>query len=268
MPISYSLLWYLPPENRYPDCHFFQAPAKTMVLEGCVSKRGAGKHPGKERPAAARRAGASKARTVARKASARKTAARAAAARSPRRKASPKPSRLATAATLVRGTAAAAVTAVTQRLPWTEDENDPIVLLESDHRRFEQLLKQGEETTERAVKRRTEVLQTLTAALNVHEALEERLLYPALEPHDEIRGTILEGYQEHHVADLILRELRTLAKGNEKWSAKFKVLKENIEHHIEEEEGQMFRMARSLLDRDQRTDLGKKMKKLRRELEA
>jgi hypothetical protein len=243
-------------------------PTGTTVLEGRVSKRKAGNTSKKQRPAAARRASTSRPRTVARKASARKTAARAAAARSPRRKASPKPSRLATAATLVRGTAAAAVAAVAQRLPWTEDENDPIVLLESDHRRFEQLLKQGEETTARAVKGRTELLQTLAAALNVHEALEERLLYPALEPHDEIRDTILEGYQEHHVADLIMRELHTLAKGNEKWGAKFKVLKENIEHHIEEEEGQMFRMARTLLDRDQLTDLGRKMKKLRRELEA
>ena len=52
------------------------------------------------------------------------------------------------------------------------------MLLETDHRRFEALLKQGEETTERGVKTRTDLLETLTAELNVHELIEEQILYP------------------------------------------------------------------------------------------
>ena len=155
-----------------------------------------------------------------------------------------------------------------KRLPWAKDENDPIALLESDHRRFEELLKQGEETTERATKRRAQLLQTLAAALNVHEAIEEKILYPALESHAEVRDKVLEGYQEHHVADIIVKELRDLAKHDERWGAKFKVLKENIEHHIQEEEGAMFRMARALLGRDELDGLGVRMKALKAELEA
>lgn len=107
-----------------------------------------------------------------------------------------------------------------------KDENDPIVLLEADHRRFEDLLKEGEETTDRAVKRRTRLLKTITSELDVYESIEEKILYPALKPHEQARGIVLEGYQEHHVADLIVKELQALATNDEHWAAKFKVLKE------------------------------------------
>ena len=201
------------------------------------------------------------------KAATRKAAARAAASRARTRPAS-EPSRLAAAATLVRSAAAGAVAAVAQRLPWATDENDPIVLLETDHRRFEDLLKQGDETTERGVKRRAQLLKTLTSELNIHELIEEKILYPALKPHEQARDIVLEGYQEHHVADLIARELRTLAKDDETWGAKFKVFKESVEHHIQEEESKMFRTARAVLSRDELLDLGARMRALKTELEA
>src|SRR5688572_17321573 len=82
---------------------------------------------------------------VKRKASKRKTAARAAATRARKRKSAPKPSRLSAAAALARGGAAAAIAAIARRLPWSKGEHDPIVLLETDHRRFQDLLKHGEE---------------------------------------------------------------------------------------------------------------------------
>jgi hypothetical protein len=193
----------------------------------------------------------------------RKTAARAAATRSRTKKRTAKPSRLSAATTLVRGAAASAVAAVTNRLPWAKDGNDPIVLLEADHRRFEDLLKRGQDTTTRAVKGRTQLLKTLTAELNLHELIEEKVLYPALESHGQARDIVLEGYQEHHVADVLLKELQELAKDDEQWGAKFKVLKESIEHHIQEEERIMFPTARGVLDRDELRELGARMKALR-----
>ena len=66
-------------------------------------------------------------------------------------------------------------------LPWARDEADPIALLEADHRRFESLFEQGAATTPRAVRRRSPASSPpLTAELNVHELLEEKVLYPAL----------------------------------------------------------------------------------------
>ena len=168
---------------------------------------------------------------------------------------------------MVRGAAAGAMAAVVQRIPWAKDENDPFALLETDHRRFERLLKEGEDTSERAVKRRTQLLDSLTAQLNVHELIEEKVLYPALRSHAQARAIVLEGFEEHHVADVIVKELHQLARDDEKWGAKFKVLKENIEHHIEEEEGEMFRTARAVLSREELTDLGARMKALRAEIE-
>ena len=199
-------------------------------------------------------------RTKAKKGTARKAAKKKAAKR---RTPAAKPSRLSAAATLMRGAAAEAVEAIAERLPWAKDENDPIVLLEADHRRFEHLLKQGEATTERAVKGRARLLATLKAALDVHELIEEKILYPALKSHPEARDIVLEGYQEHHVADLIVEELTRVATDDEKWGAKFKVLKENIEHHIQEEESQMFRTARGLFSREELQDLGVRMKALK-----
>ena len=153
------------------------------------------------------------------------------------------------------------------RLPWAKNENDPILLLETDHRRFEQLLKEGEDTTERAVKGRGEVLDALTSELNVHEAIEEQILYPALRPHAEAHDIVLEGIEEHHVADIIIKELHQVRKDNEKWGAKFKVLKESLEHHIKEEERMMFPAARGAFSREELLALGARMRALKAELE-
>jgi hemerythrin superfamily protein len=173
-----------------------------------------------------------------------------------------------TVAQMVGGTVGRVVQRVAGSLPWSADENDPLALLETDHRRFEDLLKQGQDTTERAVKQRTNLLDTLTAELNVHELIEEKVLYPALKPHAEARDIVLEGYQEHHVADLLVKELHQLARDNEQWGAKFKVLKESLEHHIEEEESQMFPAARQVLTREELQALGARMRAMKKDAEA
>ena len=199
------------------------------------------------------------------KAAKKKTVARAAASRN--RKPAPPQSTLASVGALARGAALTAVAAITSRLPWANNENDPIALLETDHRRFEKLLEEGEQTTERAVKGRREILATLISELNVHEAIEEQVLYPALKPHAEARKIVLEGFEEHHTADVVLNELKKVATDSEKWAAKFKVLKENITHHIQEEERMMFPAARGVLAREELLALGARMRALKTELE-
>jgi hemerythrin-like domain-containing protein len=186
------------------------------------------------------------------KAAKKKTAARAAASRS-RKPERPK-STFEKATSIARGAALTAVAAITNRLPWATNENDPIALLETDHRRFEKLLEEGEKTTERAAKGRAELLKTLISELNVHEAIEEQVLYPALKPHAEARH-------------IVLNELKSVATDSEKWAAKFKVLKENITHHIKEEERMMFPAARGVLAREELLALGARMRALKAELE-
>jgi iron-sulfur cluster repair protein YtfE (RIC family) len=172
-----------------------------------------------------------------------------------------KPTATATATATVKGALAGAVEAVAKRMPGTD--TDALTLLETDHRRLEDLLANGEDTTETAVKTRRTLLKTITSELTTHEMLEEKLLYPALEGHPETRAIALEGFQEHHVADVLLKELHGVSAGNELWAAKFKVLKENLEHHIEEEEGTMFRTARGVMNREELAALGARMLKMK-----
>jgi hemerythrin-like domain-containing protein len=165
----------------------------------------------------------------------------------------------------VKGAFAAAVATVARRMPGAAADLDAITLLETDHRRLEDLLAQGEDTTERAKTTRRELLNTLTAELAVHELIEEKVLYPALAKHAEARDIVLEGFQEHHVADLIVRELHDVATDDEQWGAKFKVLKENLEHHIEEEEGPMFRTARGVMSQEELQVLAARMSRMKQD---
>jgi hypothetical protein len=195
----------------------------------------------------------------------RKTAARSAAARKGReRKPPPKASKLSTSATFVRGAVAGAIATVSSKMPGPAAQPDAIEILEREHRRFEELLKRGEESTGQARRTRRELLATLTAELNAHELMEEKVFYPALQAHAETREIVLEGFQEHHIADVIVKELQAVAPNDEVWGAKFKVLKENIAHHIQEEEGNMFRFARGIFSREELRDLGARMLKSRR----
>ena len=67
---------------------------------------------------------------------------------------------------------------------------------------------------------------------------------------------MLEGYEEHNVVDTVMGEMEALSVEDETWSAKCKVMIENIEHHIEEEKGEMFQKARQVLDRAELEELG------------
>jgi hemerythrin HHE cation binding domain-containing protein len=140
---------------------------------------------------------------------------------------------------------------------------DAIALLKADHDKVKKMLADGEETTERAEKTRTELFDTLKAEMMIHERIEEEIFYPALKSHPKARDIVLEGYEEHHVVDEIMGELEATAVTDDTWGAKFKVMKENIEHHIKEEEGDMFKRARQVFDTDELESLGARMMELR-----
>jgi hypothetical protein len=136
---------------------------------------------------------------------------------------------------------------------------DAIQLLKADHDRVKELLSELESTTERGIKTRQELFATIKGELMVHEAIEEEIFYPALKSHPKAEDIVLEGFEEHHVVDLLMGELEGLPVDDESWGAKAKVMQENVEHHIEEEEGEMFRAARQVFDRDELQQLGEQM---------
>ena len=132
-------------------------------------------------------------------------------------------------------------------------------LLKTDHEKVAGILASIEETTERAVKGREELFSRLKEELDLHAKIEEEIFYPALEEAEETREVTLEAYEEHRLVKQLLAELEAEPKDTEEWTAKFTVLKENIEHHVEEEEGEMFKKARQILTEDEVETLGDRL---------
>ncbi|TAK00674.1 MAG: hemerythrin domain-containing protein [Chloroflexota bacterium] len=145
---------------------------------------------------------------------------------------------------------------------------DAISLLKSDHDKVKKLLAELERTTDRGVKTRSELFATIKGEMIVHETIEEEIFYPELKSHPRAKDIVLEGFEEHHVVDLLMGELESMDVDDESWGAKAIVMKENIEHHIEEEEGEMFRTARNVFDRDELEDLGARMLERKRRAQA
>jgi hemerythrin-like domain-containing protein len=139
-----------------------------------------------------------------------------------------------------------------------------LTLLKSDHDKVKRLLAELEPTTERGVKTREELFATIKGELTVHEIIEEEIFYPELKSHPKAKDIVLEGYEEHAVVDTLMGELEELPVDDETWGPKAKVMKENIEHHIEEEEGEMFKQARQVFDDAELDDLGRRMEERKR----
>jgi len=124
-------------------------------------------------------------------------------------------------------------------------------ILKEDHKKVADLFEKLEPTTERAIKTREELFAKLKMELDVHSHIEETILYPVLKEIEETRDITLEGIEEHRIVKQLLTELDRISKDTEQWTAKLTVLKENVEHHVEEEEGEMFKQARSALSKEQ-----------------
>ena len=132
-------------------------------------------------------------------------------------------------------------------------------LLKADHEKVAGILESIDKTTERATKTREELFTRLKQELDLHAEIEEQILYPALEEIEETREIALEAYEEHRLVKQLLGELEAAPKDDEQWTAKFTVLKENIEHHVEEEEGAMFKKARRALSEKQIEEIGERL---------
>jgi hemerythrin-like domain-containing protein len=148
---------------------------------------------------------------------------------------------------------------------------DAIQLLKSDHQEVKGLLAELAETTSRAIKRRAELIETIQTKLLAHATIEEEIFYPAYRDAGgkEQEKMYYEALEEHRAAkDLVLPDLFKTKPDSEQFSGRAKVLKELIEHHIEEEEDEMFKQAKQLLDKSKLQSLGETMAERKKELLA
>jgi hemerythrin-like domain-containing protein len=134
---------------------------------------------------------------------------------------------------------------------------DAFSLLKEDHRKVEELFSQLESASGGAAKMR--VFEQIKTELELHTHIEETIFYPALEEPKQTHDLTLEAYEEHDVVKKLLQELSRAKSPNEEWEAKAKVLQENVEHHVEEEENELFPKASKALGAEEIETLGEQM---------
>jgi hemerythrin-like domain-containing protein len=133
---------------------------------------------------------------------------------------------------------------------------DAFSLLKADHRKVEELFSQLESASGKG---KLQVFEQIKTELELHTHLEEKIFYPALEEPEETHDLTLEAYEEHDVVKKLLKELGRARTANDEWEAKAKVLQENVEHHVEEEENELFPKAESALGEEAIEALGEQM---------
>ena len=146
-----------------------------------------------------------------------------------------------------------------------------ITMLKSDHATVKRLLRELSETGDRAVKQREELVAQIERDLKMHAQLEEEVFYPAFQAAaqgDEAEDLFYEAAEEHHIVDMVLPALKAANPKSHEFKAKAKVLKELVEHHIREEETQMFVEARKMFGDEELRELGDMMQARRDTIEA
>lgn len=133
---------------------------------------------------------------------------------------------------------------------------DAFSLLKADHRKVEELFQQLEAADGKS---KLQVFAQIKMELDLHAHIEEKVFYPALEKPKQTHDLTLEAYEEHDVVKKLLRELSRAKTANDEWEAKAKVLQENVEHHVEEEENELFPKASDVLEEEQIEALGERM---------
>jgi iron-sulfur cluster repair protein YtfE (RIC family) len=135
-------------------------------------------------------------------------------------------------------------------------------LLKKQHKNVKALFKKAEETE--GGRQRRQLMDQIANELKIHTKIEEEIFYPAVREigTSKAEQMIDEAFEEHHVVDLVLAELPNVDPEDERFHAKMTVLSELVEHHVEDEEDEVFPMAEKKLGRDRLQMLGERMQSM------
>lgn len=144
-----------------------------------------------------------------------------------------------------------------------------IDMLKADHKKVKKLFREYQAAGDRAYQKKKGIAEEVFTEITVHSTLEEELFYPVMKERTDENGKdlVAESFEEHHVVAILIEELKALDPKDERYDAKFSVLMENIEHHIEEEEGELFPEAEEVLGNAMER-LGTQMKERKEQLMA
>jgi iron-sulfur cluster repair protein YtfE (RIC family) len=130
--------------------------------------------------------------------------------------------------------------------------NNIFDILKKEHDKTKELFKQTESKREY----RGNVFSQIRTELTIHMDGEERLLYPVLKEKEPTRDKTLEGWEEHTYIKIVLNDLVGMPREDERWQAKLTVLREMVEHHIEDEEKNLFKKAKMVISKEQADQIG------------
>lgn len=147
---------------------------------------------------------------------------------------------------------------------------DALSLLTADHNRVRGLFtrfRAAEEEKDTALM--AELAGKIVTELAVHTTIEEEIFYPAVkQAGEELKDSVDEGLEEHHVVETLMGEIEELTPDDDAWVAKMKVMVESVEHHAEEEEQELFPETRKRFDAAALEELGARLEARKAQLGA
>jgi len=148
-------------------------------------------------------------------------------------------------------------------------EQDAIGLLVADHAAVKKLFAQKEQLSKRDGEKKIQVFSEIHNALEVHATIEEEIFYPAVKKarSEHVKDEVREGYEEHKQIKTLLTQIASIRPTNEGYDMKIKVLKEDVEHHVKDEEGEMFPDAKKFLGERRLRELGAELETRKEQLE-
>lgn len=136
---------------------------------------------------------------------------------------------------------------------------DAIELLKADHRKVDKIFSE----LENGNGNREQLFKELATELTVHAEIEEQLFYPAVKDAEPTHDLVLESFEEHKQMKMVLGDLEQADQQTEQWMAGLKVLMEDVQHHVGEEENDLFPKVKKVLSSQELEDLGERMEALK-----
>jgi hemerythrin superfamily protein len=148
-------------------------------------------------------------------------------------------------------------------------KEDAIGLLKADHAAVKKMFAQEEKLSKRDGERKVGVFNQINEALAIHATIEEEIFYPAVKKarSEHVKDEVREGYEEHKQIKTLLGEIASITPADESYDMKMKVLKEDVEHHVKDEEGEMFPDAKKFLGERRLVELGAELETRKQQLE-
>ncbi len=147
--------------------------------------------------------------------------------------------------------------------------HDAIAVLKADHDAVKELFAEYRALGDGAVKTKQRTAETICQELTVHAAIEEEIFYPRVrQAGKEVKDEVLEGVEEHALIKQLVSAIQALTPEDETFDAKMDVLMENVEHHVTEEETEMFPSVRKAIPAAELTEMGEQLTAAKEEHKA